>query len=324
MAYKLITADIGGTNSRFALFSAGEKGEPSLEAVKWMKTKESESFGQLIENLRTSDLLMKPEEADIVVVSIAGPVEQGVRSSPPFISWSIDISSAGEEFGFKRSALINDFVAQAFACRSPVGEEARMVLPGDPAPDGTISVIGAGTGLGKAALRPDGKGGYTAMPSEGGHAGFSFVSRREFEFQEFVMKERGDRYITGNTIISGGGLSYVHQFLTGKKLEPRGVSEAFAENPETLEWVARFFGRAFRNYALETLAQGGLYIAGGVAAKSPEIINHRVFEEEFRSSDTMAEVLSRIPVFLITDENSGLWGAAMYGLQILRADAGAR
>jgi len=318
MTYNLITADIGGTNSRFAHFTAGEEGGPSLEDIKWLKTKESGSFGQLINDLRKSDLQIKPEEADIVVVAIAGPVERGVRSSPPFISWSIDISSAEEEFGFKRSTLINDFVAQAFACHSPIGEEAESVLPGDPAPDGTVAVIGAGTGLGKAALRPDGKGGFTAMPSEGGHSSFAFVSKREFEFQEFLMKERGDRYITGNTVISGGGLSYVHQFLTGKKLEPKEVSGVFEEHPETLEWVARFFGRAFRNYSLETLAQGGLYVAGGVAAKSPEIINHRVFEEEFRSSDTMAEVLSRIPVSLITNENSGLWGGAMYGLQVLK------
>lgn len=318
MTYNLITADIGGTNSRFAHFTVAEEGGPSLEAIKWLKTKESGSFEQLIDNLRKSDLQIKPEEADIVVVAIAGPVEKGVRSSPPFISWSIDISSAAEELGFKRSALINDFVAQAFACRSPIGDNAKSVLPGDIAPDGTVSVIGAGTGLGKAALRPDGKGGFTAMPSEGGHASFAFVSGREYEFQEFVMKERGDRYITGNTIISGGGLSYVHHFLTGKQLEPKEVSEAFDEHPETLEWVARFFGRAFRDYALETLAQGGLYIAGGVVAKSPRIINHRAFEEEFRSSDTMVEVLSRIPVFLITDENSGLWGGAVYGSQILK------
>ena len=59
-------------------------------------------------------------------------------------------------------------------------------------------------------------------------------------------------------------------------------------------------------------------MAGGVAAKSPELVTHKAFETEFRSSDTLAGLLEKIPVFLITDENSGLWGAAAYGLRKLR------
>ena len=50
MTYNLITADIGGTNSRFAHFTVSEEGGPSLEAIKWLKTKESGSFEQLIDN----------------------------------------------------------------------------------------------------------------------------------------------------------------------------------------------------------------------------------------------------------------------------------
>ncbi len=316
----ILAADIGGTHSRFAHFSAGENGGLSLIDIKWLKTADAGSFPQLIDNLRTEGISLIPEDADIVAIAIAGPVRNGLKSSPPFISWDIDLSNAERDFGFRDCALINDFVAQAFACISEVGRSADRVLSGEPAWEAALAVIGAGTGLGHAALMPDGRGGYTALPSEAGHSNFAFISEREIEYQKFLLDERRERYVTGNTIVSGRGLSYIHQFLTGEELAPQEVAERFRQYPETLEWAARFYGRACRNYALQVLALGGLYIAGGVAAKSPEMVHHEAFETEFRSSDTLAALLEKIPVYLIKDENSGLWGAAAYGLRKLLTD----
>jgi glucokinase len=314
----LIAADIGGTHSRFGMFHVNGDGGLSLVKVHWLNTADYESFGGLIEGLRSGDFPIAPEDADVVVIAIAGPVERGVKSCPPFISWSIDLSQAKEDFGFRRAALINDFVAQAFACLSPAGVSAELIVAGEPVTGAAKAVIGAGTGLGKAVILPDGKGGHRALPSEGGHANFPFVSGRECEFQEFLLRASAERYITANDVVSGRGLSSLHLFLTGEKLEPREVAERFHQNPRTLEWASRFYGRVCRNYVLETLALGGLYIAGGVAAKNPELVKGTVFEAEFRSSGTMAELLAGIPVYLITDENSGLWGGALYGLQELK------
>lgn len=283
--------------------------------TRWLKTRDSASFGQLIENLKAGGFPFDPGQADIVVIAVAGPVEAGLRSSPPFIPWHIDVSEAQKDFGFKRCLLINDFVAQAFACRSPAAETAEQILPGQIVQDAAVAVIGAGTALGKAALVPDTAGGFRAVPSEGGHANFPFVSRREIEFQEFLLKELGEQYITANKIVSGKGLSYIHRFLTGEELTPREVTERFSQDSETLRWASRFYGRVCRNYALETLSLGGVYIAGGVAAKNPELVTHEAFATEFRSSPKLALLLEKIPVFLIKDENSGLWGAAVSGLQ---------
>jgi glucokinase len=156
-----------------------------------------------------------------------------------------------------------------------------------------------------------------AMPSEGGHASFPFLPGREAEYQEFLLRESGNDYLTGNDVVSGRGLSTLHWFLTGESLEPEAVTSLFTEDSKTLRLAARFYGRVCRNYALETLALGGIYIAGGVAARSPEIIRHRSFGNEFRSSPKLGDVLSNIPVFLIRDEQSGLWGAAHRGLMEL-------
>jgi glucokinase len=314
---KILVADIGGTNSRFALFEIAGSGSLTLGKTRWLRTAESSSFHDLLSTLKRGGFPFHPREIDIAVFAVAGPVENGVKSSPPFISWDIDVSIARTGFGMERSLLINDFVAQAYACLSPVGKSAERILTGQKASDGTIAVIGAGTALGKAALVPDGRGGYIAMPSEGGHTNFPFVSQREFEFHDYMMRELRDRYITANKVVSGKGLSLVHKFLSGDELEPREVANRLAQYPETLEWASRFYARACRNFALETLSTGGLYIAGGVAANSPELVTGNVFGAEFRSSDTLAHVLEDIPVYLVTDQNAGLWGGAVLGAQTL-------
>ncbi|MGD2080297.1 MAG: glucokinase [Nitrospirota bacterium] len=311
---EILAADIGGTNSRFAHFGTGEGGRLSLVGTHWLNTGDYPSFEALLGGLVDSGFGLAPGGADIAVIAAAGPIERnGKHCSPPFIDWDIDISSPGE-LGLRRAALINDFVAQAWAVKSPVGDSAREVLPGRAVAGGAVAVIGAGTGLGQAALVPDGEGGYAAAPSEGGHAEFPLSAGRECEFAEFVRRDTGHQYPTGNTVVSGEGLSRLHEFLTGRRLGPREVASRLAGDSETLRWAARLFGRACRDYALQVLATGGLYIAGGVAARTPAIVEHGEFGAEFRSSPKMAEVLSEIPVYLVTDQDSGLWGAGLYGL----------
>jgi glucokinase len=144
------------------------------------------------------------------------------------------------------------------------------------------------------------------------------LAERECAFQTFLLKECGGSDVTGNMVVSGSGLSYLHRFLTGRTREPEEVVQEFASFPETLLWASRFYARACRNYVLETLALGGLYIAGGVAARAPELLRHSGFEREFRSSDTMSHLLAHVPVYLISDENSGLWGCAVLAVQTLR------
>jgi len=311
----IFAADIGGTHSRFAHFILHADNRLSLEETRWLMTADAESFPALLDDLRFSGFPLTPDVADISVFAVAGPVEEGVKSRPPLISWNIDLR--GFQAGAGGFLLINDFVAQAFACRSQVAEEAEVVLAGSPVPGAATGIIGAGTGLGKALLVHDGRDRYIAVPSEGGHADFPFSGEQECRYQQFLMRERGERQITFNSVVSGSGLSLLHSFLAGRQKRPEEVADELLSYPETLEWAARFYARACRNYVLETLALDGLYVAGGVAAKTPEILRHPAFEKEFRSSHTMSHLLENVPVSLITDRNSGLWGAAVLARQTL-------
>ena len=68
---------------------------------------------------------------------------------------------------------------------------------------------------------------------------------------------------------------------------------------------------------MQVVALGGLYIAGGLAVKLPALLEHPAFAREFRLADPTNRVLRAIPVSLITDQESGLWGAAAAALECL-------
>jgi len=314
----ILAADIGGTNSRFAHFTLDEKGNLALVNTRWLKTRHSNSLSHLLELLNQSEFSLPIDQSDIAVLAVAGPIINGVYSNPPNIPWDIDLAGGLKNLSLIRCFLINDFVAQAYACRSPIIESARQIIAGKIDASAPLAVIGAGTGLGMAALTPDGSGGYVAVPSEGGHCVFPFESPAEFEFMQFVMDKLNAPYVETEFVVSGRGLSLVHQFLAGEKLTPAEVSAGLSHDSETLAWTARFYGRACRNYALQVLARGGVYIAGGVAAKIPLLVMHPAFEQQFTNSETMSAMLQEIPVYLNTNEESGLWGAAFFAAQNLK------
>jgi len=316
-SWKILAADIGGTSSRFASFTAFGKGELRHEASQWLSTEEASSFEGLLKGLGETPFPLRPEEADMAVIAVAGPVEGGRRSSPPNISWDIDLDLGGSPSLPPRAVLINDFFAQAFATISPVAASAERILDGEAAAEGAIAVIGAGTGLGHAALVPDGRGAYLAVPSEKGHAAFPLVMPGEEEYLAFHASRTGDPYPRGDTILSGRGMALLHAFLTGEELTPEEITPRLTHASETVSWFSRFYGRACRDYALAVLGRGGVYIAGGLAARTPELVRHEAFAEEFRKSPTMGDLLAKIPVFLIREQESGLWGAARFGLQEL-------
>jgi len=315
---RILAADIGGTNSRFAYFTIEEKGTLSLVESRWIETRKSSSFSHLLTLLNKTEFSLPLNQCDMAVLAVAGPVIKGVYSNPPNIPWDIDVSNCMEDFQLKRCSLINDFAAQAYACRSPIIDSARQVVSGEIDSTATLAVIGAGTGLGMAALTPDNAGGYVVVPSEGGHSAFPFESQAEFDFMRFLIDELEAPYVEAEFVVSGRGLTLIHQFLTGNKLTAAEVGAGLSQDSKTLRWMARFYGRACRNYAIQVLARGGVYLAGGVAAKIPDIVIHPEFKRQFHRSLTMSPMLEKIPVYLNPNEESGLWGAAFAGMLNLK------
>lgn len=314
---RILVADIGGTNSRFAFFIKNDEGDFSLVKKVSFATTAVNSFTELLDAVNQSDLGLQLCDSDVCIFAVAGQIIDPCFCSPPNITWCVDLSEAQTCFGIKQSVLINDFLAQAYACSFM---KSRTLVVGKRLENSPIAVVGAGTGLGKAFLLKCDGGLYKGFASEGGHVSFSAESKKEFGFQEFALKEFGLKILTFDDVVSGRGLSVLHNYLYGEELTPEETASRFIKCPQTLTWFSRFYGRACRNFALEVLPLGGLYISGGIAAKNPVIVENKEFYDSFCDSLTYSEMLSQIPIHLLEDQDAGLYGAAYYAGTVFYRD----
>lgn len=310
---KILAADIGGTNSRFALFDTAG-GALVMERSLWLKTHEAASFADLLDQVRASGFPLSGV-IDAAVLAVAGAVHHGVRCRLSNAPWGVDLDEVN--LGTRTACLINDFAAQAYACRTTAVTGAQVIQSGEPEPDGVVGVIGAGTGLGHSALIPDG-GRWVALSSEAGHMSFPFTGPEEAAYGEFNRKASGRNWAEGDTVVTGLGLRLLHQHLAGEDLSPDEVSVRITRESPTTKWFARFYGRACRNWAMALVARGGLYLTGGVAARNPMLVTVPEFLEEFHNSHVHAEFLRTVPIRFNANQESGLYGAAFHGAQLLQ------
>lgn len=316
----ILAADIGGTNCRLGLFRT-ENGALKLERLAWVKTDTVPHTEALLAAFER-ELEKAPTDIDACVVAIAGPVQDNARGKLSNGELSVDFSELNANG--RRFFLINDFMAQAYAVVSPEGRRARLLYgPETPEDDSTRAVMGAGTGLGQATLtRLDLVGGsalfsqWIALPSEYGHTPFGFVNDEENACNDFMRAQMDAPYITAELAVAGRGLACLHHFLTGEKLTPPEVGMGYLNSDTpTLRWYARFYARACRTWMLTTLCRGGLWIAGGIAAQNPLVVECGEFRRELYNSRQWESLLRTIPVYMMSDDNSGVWGAARFGQQ---------
>ena len=219
---------------------------------------------------------------------------------------------------------------------SSLKEEDLFVAKAVEPKDGeTRAVIGAGTGLGKSILSFDGRR-YVPLPSEGGHADFPIHDRFDLELADFV---RGGRKTPASyeDILSGRGIEMIYDFLREKRggtektneieeAEDRAalISKHRKTDPlcrETFRIYAKLYGRCAKNFVLETLATGGLYIAGGIAAKNREIFVTPEFQAEFLNAEKQRHILERTPVYVITNYDVSIIGACNAAAAALDEDS---
>ncbi|MBP1748277.1 MAG: Glucokinase [Deltaproteobacteria bacterium] len=316
----IIAVDIGGTNSRFAHFRVEDAGELSYVSGFWLKTHSASSLGDLIEKARETGSFARDMSWDAMVLAVPGPVKGKTYATLANVPWTVDVSGLRDRAPDTRIFLINDFVAQAFACPIKEHLETRTIRAGNAENGANIAIIGAGTGLGHCALALTDGATFLPLPSEAGHAAFPFYGKTETDYCDYLLDRTAAEYPFGDIVVSGPGLAHLHSFLTGRLLTPPEVVAEINPDSQTTVLFARFYARAARNYALAVLALGGLHIAGGVAMKNPFLVANEHFIREFSDSPHFGPILENIPITLILSEDSGLWGAAHYGAIKLKTE----
>ncbi|MGH7117582.1 MAG: glucokinase [Acetobacteraceae bacterium] len=322
----LIAGDIGGTNTRLALFS--DPGGVRTPAHR--REFPSEKFPGLAEIIRTylSEVGQSPTTA---CFDVAGPVSGG-RARLTNLPWLIDEAVLARDLGLRQVSLINDLQAVAYAIPRLEENELRVINQGRPAPHGALAVLAPGTGLGEAFLVWS-ECGYVACASEGGHADFAAVDSLQAALREHLAEKFG--HVSYEHVCAGSAIPRMYEFLRAR--EPARERAAFAaklaaaedkappiveaaleateKNPlarATLDLYVSIVGAEAGNLALKILSTGGLYLAGGMP---PRILSHLLdgrFMRAFTAKGRFAELLAAIPVKVVLAE-AGLLGAALYG-----------
>ncbi len=320
-ALNILAADIGGTNARFAEVRIdGLSRVKVAEPVIFPTVSESiDSFAGLLEHYAQTRPPGSPalEEYDALAIAIAGAVS-GKRATLPNIPWDIDL---GASLPVRNAFLLNDFYAQAHAYLDPaIFDNLRLLRPGPGMGPGSIAVVGAGTGLGHAALKSY-RGSRVVLGSEAGHCAFAFHGEDERRIEASMMARRGKTWLSGDDVVTGSGVAFLHEALTGESVSPGEALAPRAEETPTCRYFSRFYARACRNFCLAMYPVEALIITGGIAAKNPHIVQSHSFSDEFNDGRSYRHLLERVPIYLNEDQALGMRGAAIHAWMALSGQA---
>ena len=318
----ILAGDIGGTHTRLAFFQGDGRFNPAYQNV--FASREYRGLDEIVLQF-VAEAKLQPDSA---CFGIAGPVRHG-RVETSNLPWIVDSSQLARELRLDTVLLINDLEAQAWGIKC-LGEADTVALNKvKGAAVGNQAVVAAGTGLGEAGLFWDGRQ-HLIFASEGGHADFAPRNDLEGELLRYLAIRFG--HVSYERIISGPGLVNVYLFLrdTHRGGEPAWLrEEILAGDPaaaisvaalsgksplaeQALDLMVSIYGAEAGNMTLKILATGGVFLAGGIAPKILPKLAGPLFMQAFLSKGRLQPLLESIPVRVITNEKTGLLGAACY------------
>lgn len=317
----LLIGDIGGTNARFALADTDKVG---FSGALTLKCADFASADAAIQRYLEQTSAAAPA---VICLAAAGPLI-GDSINVTNNHWSISPQDIGSVFGIESVRLLNDFEALAYSIpflgthdSIAVGLPLPRELPDD---EFNIAVIGPGTGLGTAGLCRRG-GLFIPISGEGGHVGFAPESQVQIEVLK-VLRERFER-VSAERLVSGSGIENIYNALTlihGEKRTQLTAAEVFAaaaagNDPRAVETIGLFFdvfGQVAGDLALALDARDGVFIAGGIAKRYPDLLASSGFRNAFESKGRHRTLMESIPTQLITHDEPGLLGSAYCALEL--------
>ena len=321
----ILAADIGGTKADMGLFSVRD-GHLIIERISSAPTT---SYGSAMSLLDTF-LLMDAPKLKAACIGIAGPVIDEAAVAPN-LPWNVSLSQLKKSLETDKVELLNDLVATAYGIADLKEDNLVVLQAGEPSSTGAKALIAPGTGLGEAVLI-DGK----PLPSEGGHADFAPGNEIEIDLLKYMVHKH-ETHISWEKVASGPGLQEIYDFVlnTGlasstpttiqklASMDPSSVvaTEAMECSDEACRMALNIFisilGAEAGNLALKSLSTGGVFIGGGIPPKILPALKSGAFMERFTSKGRMEKLLRQIPVSVITEPRTALYGAAARAMQLI-------
>ncbi|RLF35822.1 MAG: hypothetical protein DRM99_03940 [Thermoplasmata archaeon] len=336
--FYIMGLDVGGTNTNIAIAGVNDTKNMKILFSLDFKTQELDSLtpavNETLEYAYTQyDINVK--HACIGAAGVVSPSNDYVDLT--HVKWDVNSKELIRETSLEKVFIVNDFQSVGYGINLLDLEKDVFIVRVNKnmkTSKETKAVIGAGTGLGKCILVYNKEYNmFTPLASEGGHSDFPVQNNYEMELVNFIKKIRKiSKPINYEELISGEGIENIYLFLRYKKQFPssrytREIDHSMDKTPliskyknvdetcrEVFRLFTRFYGRCAKNFILDTMATGGLYIGGGIAAKNKEIFSSKEFFEEFENAYQRFNVLRDIPVYVILNYKISLYGACLAGM----------
>lgn len=320
---RVLAGDIGGTNTRLAICDVSDQQLEILAKTSY-PSQQYDSLNDIIAEFLT----LHSHTLQAACFGVAGPVlRQTARITN--LPWQLSATDIAASLDLKKVSLLNDLEATAWGLRTLQATDTVTLQQGIEQPRGNAAIIAAGTGLGEAGLYFDGHQQHP-FASEGGHTDFSPQTELDMALLRHLLKQH-DR-VSWERIVSGNGLVSIHDCLCQLRQRevPEWLQQAMREGDpaaaisgaaqqqrdaicvEALGLFVHLYGAEAGNLALKIMATGGLYIGGGIAPKILQPLQNGSFIDAFCDKGRMRDLLERIPVRVILNDETALQGAAAY------------
>lgn len=261
------------------------------------------------------------------------------------LPWRLDTDGLARSCGLPNLELVNDFAVLIYGLPHLEAAQVAPVREGRRDPQAPLLVLGAGTGLGVAMGLPT-SAGLRAIPSEAAHGEFAPRCQPEWELKQWLKDDLDLERVSIERVVSGTGLGHVARWLLccrhpdgDHPLSARarlwcdaGDGPARADLPAEVAMAAAAgdrlaadaldlwlgaYGSVCGDLALASLSRGGLWLAGGTAAKLLDSLRTRSFLEPFLNKGRLRSTLEPMPITAVLDPAVGSFSAACRARMLL-------
>ena len=318
----ILGGDIGGTNTRLALFDGSPHSLQPLD----IQVFPSPQFSGPAEIVRKYLDGHRDQTIQAAAFGLPGAVVDG-RVETTNLPWIVDSRHLSAELKLERVELINDLFANAHGIACLQESDFVALNQGTPSPTGNRALISAGTGLGEAGLLSEPRGGFRPFPSEGGHCDFAPTNELEIEILRYLLGRF--EHVSYERVLSGPGLHNIYEFLrdTRRAEEPSWLAGEIAKSDpaaaiaksalagsapiavQALDILVSIYGAEAGNLTLKVVATAGAFVGGGIAPKILPKLKGPGFMKAFTAKGRFQTLLSHVPVRVITNDKTALFGA---------------
>ena len=328
----ILAADIGGTKSLFALFEVAG----SSWQVYYLRQYPSRSFTSLEDAIQafladyTSSHGCAPN-IEAACFGMAATITYE-RCFLVNLGWTVDTESLKRRFPeIPKIQVCNDLEATGYGLELLPPTDLHRLTPARPnnSTDRPVqresrrAIIAPGTGLGEAFLL-----GTKVISSEGSHC--EFGPRSEIEVKLWRFLHEIYEHVSYERILSGPGLFQLERFVrqehqgeaSDSQLQPEDITRLALSGQsaiceQALDHFVSILGAEAGNLALKFLAMDGVYLAGGIPPKILPKLQDGVFLRSFCAKGRYSEVMTHIPVFVVLNSHTALYGAASLAAQAI-------